>query len=119
MEKKNIQNKDYDLKMAKYIWQILGSQPAILMSWGVDVGSIRVINSGIEFHVQGFKHTGKVSIALNDRADLFMVTLIPDSGEKPEIIESVFLDKLVRTIDDHIEKTGDYEKRVYEAYGIM
>lgn len=119
MEKKIIQNKDYDLEMAKYIWKILGSQPAILMSWGVDVESIRVIKSGLEFHVQGFKHTGKVKIALNEGTDLFDVILIPDSGEKSEIIEDVFLDMLVRTIDEHIEKTDDYKKRVYEKYGIL
>ena len=119
MEKMNIQNKDYDLEMAKYIWEILGTKPAILMSWGVDVESIRVIKSGIEFHVQGFKHTGKVRIALNEGTDSFVITLIPDSGEKSEIIEDVFLDMLVRTIDGHIEKNDDYEKRVYEAYGIL
>lgn len=115
MEKMIIQNKDYDLEMAKYIWQILGSQPAILMSWGVDVATIRVIKSGIEFHVQGVKHRGKVRIALNEGADLFVVTLIPDSGGKPEIIEDVFLDMLIRTIGEHIEKTDDYKKRVYVA----
>lgn len=112
-------NKDYDLKIAKYIWKILGSQPAILMSWGVDVETIRVIKSGMEFHVNGFKLTGKVRISLNEGTDLFVVTLIPDSGEKSEIIEDVFLDMLVRTIDEHIEKTDDYKKRVYEAYGIL
>ena len=115
MEKKDIQNKDYDLEMAKYIWKILGSQPAILMSWGVNVASIRVIKSGIEFHVQGFKHTGRVRIVLDEETDLFMVTLIPDSGEKPEIIENVFLERLVRTIDEHIEKMDDYEKRDYKV----
>ena len=119
MEKMNIQNKDYDLEMAKYIWEILGSQPAILMSWGVDAESIQVIKSGMEFHVSGFKHTGKVRITLNEGADLFVVTLIPDSEGNPEIIEDVFLDMLVRTIDEHIEKTDDYQKRVYEAYGIL
>ena len=118
MEKKTLQNRDYDLEMAKYIWRILSSQTAIVMSWGVDVESIRVIKSGIEFHVNGFKHTGKVRIALNEGTDLFVITLIPDSGEKQEIIEDVFLDMLVRIIDEHIEKTDDYEKRVHEAYSI-
>lgn len=117
MEKKNIQNRNYDLEIAKYIWRILSLQTAIV-SWGVDVESIRVIKSGIEFHVNGFKHTGKVRITLNEGTDLFVITLIPDSGEKQEIIEDVFLDMLVRIIDEHIEKTDDYENRSYEAYDI-
>ena len=104
--------------MAKYIWRILSSQTAVVMSWGIDVESIRVIKSGIEFHANGFKHTGKVRITLNEGTDLFVITLIPDSGEKQEIIEDVFLDMLVRIIDEHIEKTDEYENRVHEAYGI-
>ena len=31
---------------------------------------------GIEFKVNGFKHTGKVQIVLNEAADLFEVCLI-------------------------------------------
>ena len=46
-----------DLEMARYIWSILKTQLTIIMSWGIDPGSIKVVDLGIQFHVQGFKHT--------------------------------------------------------------
>ena len=29
-----MENKNYDLKLARYIWSILKTQPIIVMSWG-------------------------------------------------------------------------------------
>ena len=54
----NMENKNYDLKLAGYIWSILKTQPIIVMSWGVDMDTIKPVKGGLEFHVQGFKHTG-------------------------------------------------------------
>ena len=34
-----MENKNYDLKLAGYIWSILKTQPIIVMSWGVDMRS--------------------------------------------------------------------------------
>ena len=34
-----MENKNYDLKLAGYIWSILKTQPVIVMSWGVDTVS--------------------------------------------------------------------------------
>ena len=33
-----MENKNYDLKLAGYIWSILKTQPVIVMSWGVEIG---------------------------------------------------------------------------------
>ena len=43
------------------------------MSWGVEIETVKVITCGLEFRVNGFKHTGKVQIVLNEGADLFEV----------------------------------------------
>lgn len=74
------------------------------MSWGVNPESMKVIEGGLEFHCQGFKHAGKVQIVLDEGKDLFEVHLISENGEKIKTIEDVFLDNLVSVIDENIEK---------------
>lgn len=112
-------NKSYDEDMAGYIWQILKTNLPVIMSWGIDPGSMKVIEGGLEFHVQGFKHTGRVRIILDEGADLFEIHLISDSKEEEKIIEDVYVDTLVSVIDEHVEKTEDYEKRISEEYRII
>ena len=66
-------DKNYDLELARYIWSILKSDLPVLMSWGVEIETVKAIKCGLEFRVNGFKHTGKVQIVLNEGADLFEV----------------------------------------------
>ena len=103
-----------DLEMARYIWYILKTQLTIITSWGIDPGSIKVVNLGIQFHVQGFKHTGYVKVALNEGKDLFEISLLSDNGECVKFLDEVYLDMLVDTIDQAVEKTEDYEERLTE-----
>ena len=112
----NQQLEEYDLNMAKYIWSILRTRPSITMSWGIDPETIRPIKVGLEFHVQGFIHTGLVRIQLNEGEDLFEVELIDDNGETTKTLKSIFFDELISTIDENVEKTEDYEKRICEEY---
>lgn len=114
-----MENNDYNLELAKYIWSILKTQIVIFMSWGVEPKSMKVIEGGLEFHCQGFKHTGKVQIVLDEGKDLFEVHLISENGEKVKTIEDVFLDNLVSVVDENIEKTEDYGKRISETYHII
>ena len=114
-----IDNEDYNVRLAKYIWTILTSQPIILMSWGVDPKTVKAIELGLEFHVQGFKHRGLVRVTLNEGLDLFEVSLIDENGEIVNTIESVFCDNLVAVIDGAVEKTDNYEKSIREEYGII
>ena len=114
-----MENKNYDLKLAGYIWSILKTQPIIVMSWGIDMNTIKSDEGGLEFHVQGFIHTGMVQIILNEGKDLFEIHLIPDSEGEEKTIEDVYLDMLVSVIDKNIEKTDDYEKRVSDTYDII
>lgn len=101
-----------DLEMARYIWSILKTQLTIIMSWGIDPGSIKVVDLGIQFHVQGFKHTGYVKVALNEGKDLFEISLLSDDGECVKFLDEVYLDMLVDTIDQAVEKTEDYEEQL-------
>ena len=111
-------SEDYNLRLAKYIWAILTCQPIILMSWGVDPKTVKTIELGLEFHVQGFKHTGLVRVTLNEGLDLFEVSLIDENDKIVNTIESVFCDNLVAVIDDAVEKCQNYEERISKEYGI-
>ena len=90
---------------------------AVSMSWGFDIESIKLLESGLAFHVQGFNHTGCVEILFNKRTERFDITFISDDADvKKETIENVTLDNLVDVIDNYVEYTGDdYEERV-EGY---
>ncbi len=114
-----IDNEDYNVRLARYIWTILTSQPIILMSWGIDPKTVKTIELGLEFHVQGFKHRGLVKVTLNEGLDLFEVSLIDENDKIVNTIESVFCDNLVAVIDDAVEKTDNYEKSICAEYGII
>ena len=114
-----MENKNYDLKLAGYIWSILKTQPVIVMSWGVDMDTIKPVKGGLEFHVQRFKHTGMVQIILDEGKDLFEIHLIPDSEGERKIIEDVYFDMLVSIIDENVEKTDASEKRISDTYDII
>ena len=100
----DMENKNYDLKLAGYIWSILKTQPFIVMSWGVDMNTIKPVEEGPEFHVQGFIHTGMVRIILGEGKDLFEIHLIPDSEGEEKVIEDVYLDMFVSVIDRNLRK---------------
>ena len=106
-------DKDYNVELAKYIWSILKSKPPVLMSWGVDLDTIKVIDRGL----QCFLLTGNVVIVYNEGTDYFDVTFHRDgSPEEVRIYNNVALDGLVDLIDSKVEKTDEYEKRVSDTY---
>ncbi len=114
-----IDNEDYNLRLARYIWAILTSQPIILMSWGIDPKTVKTIELGLEFHVQGFKHRGLVRVTLNEGLDLFEVSLIDENDKIVNTIESVFCDNLVAVIDDAVEKCENYQERISQEYQLI
>ena len=110
-------DKDYNVELAKYIWSILKYNPPVLMSWGVDLDTIKVIDRGLQFHVRGFLLTGNVVIVYNEGTDYFDVTFHrDDSPEEVRVYNNVALDGLVDLIDSKVEKTDEYEKRVSDTY---
>ena len=114
-----IDNEDYNVRLARYIWTILTSQPIILMSWGIDPKKVQTIELGLEFHVDGFKHAGLVRVTLNETEDLFEVSLIDENDKIVNTIESVFCDNLVAVIDDAVEKCENYQERISQEYQLI
>ena len=101
--------------MSRYIWHILTLDPYIPMSWGIDLESLESDNTSLEFHVQGFVHTGNVRITYIEGADVFQVTLYGEDGELKETINDVYLDNLVSVIDEKVEKQADATTDDYTA----
>lgn len=126
-------NRQESIKKAIYVGNILLAKPQVIMSWGVS--KVHVVEGGLQFHTQGFLHTGTVKVIHNgnklshpvsqksfgticETTDLFDVTFQKDdSPTEKETCEGIRLDMLVDFLDRHIEYTGqDYETRVAEEY---
>ena len=101
--------------MSRYIWHILSLDPYIPMSWGIDLDSIESDETSLEFHVQGFVHTGNVRITYIEGADVFQVTLYGEDEELKETINDVYNDNLVSVIDEKVEKQADATTDDYTA----
>ena len=103
------------MEMAKYIMTILKTQLMVVWSWGFHKPV--ALENGLQFRVQGFKFRGVVEVVYNEGRDLFDVSFIK-ANKVVKSIDGVFFDMLVDTIDDFVEKTSDYEKRVAAEYSI-
>jgi len=110
---------DYNLKIAEYIFEIFKSNLPVVWSWGIDPASIQVVDLGVKFHVQGFKHKGNVHVVYNEGEDLFEVSLIDGNDQIVKTIEHIFLGDLISVIDDAVEKTDNYSERICQEYGIV
>ena len=101
-------------EMARYIWSIIAQNPTLPMSWGVDIESLECTDDALEFHVQGFIHTGNVRIVYIKGADLFQVSLYDEEGNETKRIDDVYLDNLAEIIDLNVEnnKIDDYNAKV-------
>ena len=104
------------METAKYIMGILRSQSMIVWSWGFN-SPVAINNNGLRFKVQGFKFRGVVEVKYNEGSDLFDVSFIK-AGKVVNTIEGVYVDALVFTIDNYVEKTKDYEQRVKNEYSL-
>lgn len=101
------------MEMAKYILSIFKTQLMVVYSWGFHKPI--ALQNGLQFKVQGFKFRGVVDVVYNEGEDLFDITFVK-SNKVVKSIDGVFFDMLIDVIDDYVEKTTDYEKRVEAEY---
>jgi len=103
------------MEMAKYILSIFQTQLMVVYSWGFH--KPMALENGLRFKVTGFKFRGVVDVVYNEGRDLFDVSFIK-SNKVVKSIDGVFFDMLIDTIDDFVERTPDYDKRVAAEYCI-
>ena len=101
--------------MAKYIMSILKTQLMIVWSWGFH--NPVALENALRFRANGFKFRGVIEIAYNESSDLFDVSFIK-ANKVVNRIDGVFFDMLINAIDDYVERTPDYDKRVAAEYSI-
>lgn len=101
-------------EMARYIWSIIAANPALPLSWGVNMESFVSCDEALEFHVQGFIHTGNVRITYIEGIDLFQVSLYDEEGNEVKRIDDVYLDNLAEVLDQNVENdlADDYNTKV-------
>ena len=89
------------MEMAKYILNILHSQPIVVFSWGFH--NAHPIRNGLRFSVNGYLHQGLVDVVYNEGADLFVVNTLNDDGSIMQQESDIYLDCLVNVIDRMVE----------------
>ena len=89
------------MEMAKYILQILKTQPIVVFSWGFH--DAYPIHNGLRFKVNGYLHQGFVDVVYNEGADLFVVNTLNEDGSIKQQETDVYLDCLVNVIDGMVE----------------
>lgn len=104
------------MELANYILNIFRHYLPIVFSWGFH--NPRVITNGLSFQVQGYLHTGRVEVILDEGTDTFIVRLINRNGSVKREEEGVYVDGLVQVIDGLVERCPNYEQRVRQTYGI-
>ena len=119
----NLETLEHQHKIAAYILELMRYYP-VVMSWGIDNKTYRLAedadgNYGLQFHVQGFKHTGTVQILYDEGSDTFLYHLLSETGETVKTRTDIYLDELIPAIDDAVEKVENYSQRVCQEYGII
>ena len=103
--------------MANYILSILKINLNIVWSWGFN--SLKPIQNGLAFKVQGFLHKGWVLVEYNEGSDLFDIKLLSDQLEEINSIEGIYIDDLIAVIDDAVEYCKNYEQKVKEKHSLL
>ena len=101
------------MEMAKYILSIFKTQLMVVYSWGFH--KPMALENGLRFKVNGFKFHGYVDVVYNEANDLFDVSFAKRNNVVKSI-DGVYFDTLIDTIDDFVERTQDYDKRVAKEY---
>ena len=107
------------MKLALYILSIFSAQPMVVLSWGVCKFGAIPGDRGIIFHVQGYKFNGWVKVINEKGDDLFKIIFLSNEGKIVEEKKGIYLEKLVNTIDEYVEKTDDYNERIQHQYRVV
>ncbi len=95
---------------------ILKTQLMVVWSWGFH--QPMALQNGLRFKVSGFKFCGVVDIVYNEGHDLFDISFIK-SNKVVKSVDGVYFDMLIDVLDDFIERTPDYDKRVAAEYSLV
>lgn len=85
---------------AKFIWHDVLQHSVKVLTWGFNLASIKTIENGTKFYVDGIKDGCWITIICNPDYKKFNVTITPINGnEKPLVYNNVAKENLVEVID--------------------
>lgn len=98
--------REYDIQE---IFRLIKRSGYIYMSWGMRSAVIEVENKSLRFRVNGHHHKGTVHIVLDfmDTFTIYYTTLI--KNEIVKIKEGIYIEDLINTLDNDIEKISKYK----------
>jgi hypothetical protein len=91
----------------KELYDTIKGLGPIVWSWGMS-DTTNFLDKGLLFRVNGHHHKGWVLVAL-DWDDTFQVHLINTNGSIKKTFDMVYIDVLIDTIDNAVEKIADYQ----------
>lgn len=83
---------------AKFIWHDVLQHSVKVLTWGFNLASIKTIENGTKFYVEGIKDGCWITIICNPDYKKFNVTITPTKGESL-VFENVPKESLVEVID--------------------
>lgn len=98
------------------IMRELSVYPSEVLSWGFSQFGILQGDTGIAFHVQGYKFNGWVKVVYDEGTDLFNIIFLSNEDVTVCVRKGICLDDLVKTIDEYVEKTPDYNQKLEKLY---
>ena len=107
------------MNTTRVIMRELSAHPSEVLSWGLSQFRILQGDTGIIFHVQGYKFNGWVKVVYDEGADLFNIIFLSNDSKTIEEKKGIYLDELVNTIDEYVEKTSDYNERIQNQYRVV
>ena len=107
------------MNTTRVIMRELSTYPSEVLSWGFSQFGILQEDTGITFHVQGYKFNGWVKIVYDEGNDLFNIIFLSNGDVTVCERKGICLDDLVKTIDEFVEKTSDYSERINEQYRVI
>lgn len=107
-----------DERVAQHIWHESLQISIKPLSWGIDLSTVQVIESGTAFRIRG-KFNGLVKILYNQQRNNYKVMIKSDFENTPIVYEDVLLNKIVSIIDQVLSKSEKSRKPEYEERGII
>ena len=109
---------DKNQSTAKKIWHDYLQCSANPLSWGLDFNSVKVIEDGTAFHVQGMV-CGMIKIQQDTTTNRYKITITPDDSMESEVVyHYVFCENIVSLIDVNVKYGISYYDYICLIFGL-
>lgn len=109
---------DKNQSTAKKIWHDYLQCSANPLSWGLDFNSVKVIEDGTAFHVQGMV-CGMIKIQQDTTTNRYKITITPDNFMESEVVyHYVFCENIVSLIDVNVKYGLSYYDYICSIFGL-